>query len=61
MEKFSGLGMNLGSLSRLSAAETHSISPENLTGQPGKGERYACRIRVGDCRAAEAFELVCDP
>jgi D-arabinan exo alpha-(1,3)/(1,5)-arabinofuranosidase (non-reducing end) len=37
MEKFNGLGMNLGSLSRLSDAQTRSISPENLTGEPGKG------------------------
>jgi hypothetical protein len=37
MEKFNGLGMSLGSLSRLSAAETRSISPENPTGQPGRG------------------------
>jgi len=34
---FNGLGMNLGSLSRLSAAKTRSISPENFTGEKGKG------------------------
>jgi hypothetical protein len=32
-----GLGMNLGSLSRLSRAKTRSISPENFTGEKGKG------------------------
>ncbi len=34
---FNGLGMNLGNLSRLSNAETRSISPENVTGEKGKG------------------------
>ena len=36
-EKFSGLNMNLGKLFRLSDPKTRSISPENLTGEPGKG------------------------
>lgn len=34
---FNGLNMHLGSLSRLSNAVTRSISPENFTGEPGKG------------------------
>ena len=34
---FNGLGMNLGTLSRLSSAKTRSISAENPTGEPGKG------------------------
>jgi len=34
---FNGLGMNLGNLSRLSKAQTRSISPENFTGEKGKG------------------------
>ena len=34
---FNGLGMNLGNLSRLSKAKTRSISPENFTGEKGKG------------------------
>ena len=34
---FSGLGMHLGNLSRLSNALTRSISPENFTGEKGKG------------------------
>ncbi|GGJ08444.1 hypothetical protein GCM10010885_16950 [Alicyclobacillus cellulosilyticus] len=34
---FSGLGMGLGNLSRLSNAKSRSISPENLTGEKGKG------------------------
>lgn len=36
-EKFNGLEMNLGNLSRLSDAKTRSISPENFTGEKGKG------------------------
>jgi hypothetical protein len=35
--KFDGLNMNMGNLYRLSDAKTRSISPENLTGEPGKG------------------------
>lgn len=34
---FNGLGMHLGNLSRLSNAVTRSISPENFTGEKGKG------------------------
>lgn len=37
MQQFNGLGMNLGNLSRLSRAKTRSISPENFTGEKGKG------------------------
>jgi hypothetical protein len=36
-QKFNGLDMNLGNLYRLSNAQTRSISPENLTGEKGKG------------------------
>ena len=36
-QDFNGLGMNLGNLSKLSKAETRSISPENFTGEKGKG------------------------
>lgn len=35
--KFNGLDNNLGNLYRLSDAKTRSISPENFTGEPGKG------------------------
>src|SRR5882672_5786129 len=34
---FNGLNMSLGNLSRLSRAKTRSISPENFTGEKGKG------------------------
>jgi hypothetical protein len=37
MKPFSGLHMHLGNLSRLSNAETRSISAENPTGEKGKG------------------------
>src|SRR6185312_14703387 len=37
MAGFNGLGMNLGVLSKLSDAQTRSISPENFTGEKGKG------------------------
>ncbi len=37
MSLFNGLGMNMGNLSRLSSAKTRSISPENFTGEKGKG------------------------
>ena len=36
-QKFDGLNVNLGNLYRLSDAKTRSISPENFTGEPGKG------------------------
>ncbi len=36
-QPFNGLNMNLGNLSTLSNAKTRSISPENLTGEKGKG------------------------
>jgi hypothetical protein len=34
---FNGLGLNMGNLSRLSAAQSRSISPENFSGTKGKG------------------------
>ncbi|MEN6478520.1 MAG: glycoside hydrolase family 172 protein [Anaerolineales bacterium] len=37
MAAFNGLGMNMGNLSRLSNAQTRSISPENTTGAKGAG------------------------
>ena len=35
--EFNGLSMNMGNLPRLSHAKTRSISPENFTGEKGKG------------------------
>ncbi len=37
MTNFNGLGLHLGNISRLSTARTRSISPENFTGEKGKG------------------------
>lgn len=37
MAPFNGLNMSLGNLSRLSAAQTRSISAENFTGAKGRG------------------------
>jgi len=37
MKQFNGLGMHVGNLSWLSKARTRSISPENFTGEKGKG------------------------
>jgi len=37
---FDGLGLHLGNLSRLSSAQTRSISAENPTGSKGQGGRY---------------------
>lgn len=36
-EGFDGLNLNMGNLSRLSKADSRSISPENFTGEKGKG------------------------
>ncbi len=36
VEKFNGLHMSMGNLSRLSDAKTRSISPESFTGEKGK-------------------------
>src|SRR5690606_30716987 len=38
---FNGLGLHLGTLSRLSNAESRSISPENPTGAKSGGARFA--------------------
>lgn len=35
--KFNGLDLHMGNLSRLSDAKTRSISPENFTGEKGRG------------------------
>jgi len=45
---FNGLGMNMGNLSQLSTAETFSISPENFTGEKGKGAQ-AIQGTGADC------------
>ena len=53
MTTFNGLGMHMGNLSRISNAQTRSISPENFTGEKGKGGMAlegtgkACAIDLG--------------
>ena len=37
MTGFDGLGVQIGNLSRLSSAKTHSITPENPSGAKGRG------------------------
>ena len=39
MSQFNGLGLHLGNLSRLSSAQTRSLSAENVTGEKGGGGR----------------------
>jgi len=47
---FNGLGMNMGNLSLLSSAKTRSISPENFTGEKGKGGMATEGISTGAAR-----------
>src|SRR5687767_2072958 len=49
-QSFDGLGMSMGNLSRLSKAKTRSISPENFTGEKGKGGM----AKVGEGSASHA-------
>ena len=55
---FNGLDMNMGNLSRLSDAKTRSISPENFTGEKGKGgmadpvKKKACIVEIQEYYAA---------
>lgn len=49
-ESFNGLGMHLGNLSTLSKAKSRSISPENFTGEKGKGGM----AKVGEGSASHA-------
>lgn len=52
-DRFNGLDMNLGNLYRISDAKTRSISPENLTGEPGKGGRTELKDGVSGQQARE--------
>ena len=36
-EKFNGIDLDMGNLYRMSDAQSRSISPENFTGEKGKG------------------------
>ena len=46
---FSGLGLHLGNLSRLSKAQTHSISAENFNRGKGQSGRDGSEAEVGFC------------
>ena len=52
---FNGLEMNLGNLSRLSNAKTRSISPENYTGEKGKGGMADPKADSGKRNIANAW------
>ena len=47
---FDGLQMNLGNLFRTSEAKTRSLSPENITGEKGRGGM--CELEDGSARHA---------
>lgn len=47
---FDGLQMNLGNLFRTSEAKTRSLSPENITGEKGRGGM--CELENGSARHA---------
>lgn len=49
-QPFNGLEMNMGNLYRLSDAKTRSISPENFSGEPGKGGMAS--LEQGNARGA---------
>ena len=51
-EQFNGLNSNLGNLFRTSDAKTRSISPENFTGEKGKGGM----AKLGEGAAAHPAE-----
>ena len=52
-KKFNGLDMNLGNIYRMSDAKTRSISPENFTGEPGKGGMAELKEGVSGNQARE--------
>ena len=47
---FNGLEMNLGNLFRVSNAKSRSVSPENYTGEKGKGGM--CELENGCAKRA---------
>ena len=57
---FKGLDMNLGNLSRLSDAKTRSISPENFTGEKGKGGMADPKLDSGRRNVANAWNAARD-
>lgn len=57
---FTGLDMNMGNLSRLSDAQTRSISPENFTGEKGKGGMADPVKQKGQRNVANAADQAAD-
>lgn len=57
---FNGLDMNMGNLSKLSNAQTRSISPENFTGEKGKGGMADPVKQKGQRNVANAAERARD-
>lgn len=53
-QSFNGVDMGLGTLSKLSNAKTRSISPENFSGQKGKGGMADPAAQQGQRNAANA-------
>ncbi|HVW97619.1 MAG TPA: glycoside hydrolase family 172 protein [Mucilaginibacter sp.] len=49
-QKFNGLGVNMGNLYLMSDAKTRSISPENFTGEKGKGGMATTGTGAGPAR-----------
>lgn len=58
--KFNGLGMNMGNLSRLSDAKTRSLSPENFNGEKGKGGMADPKADSGKRNVANATHAAGD-
>jgi len=58
--KFNGLDMNLNNLSLLSDARSRSISPENLTGEKGKGGMADPAVSKGQRNIANAADAARD-
>jgi hypothetical protein len=54
--EFDGLDMNMGNLYRLSDAKTRSISPENFTGEKGKGGMAT--LSIGMTRQARRWNAL---
>ncbi len=59
-QTFNGVDMSLGNLSKLSDAKTKSISPENFTGEKGKGGMANPKTQAGQRNVANASNAARD-
>jgi hypothetical protein len=63
-QKFNGIDVNMGNIFRLSDAKSHSIIPENFTGEKGKGVNgyhgHRCRPCKGPGANLEAKPKRCN-